>query len=260
MLTAFPVEGIGEISPGFDLAQAVVEGLSARSSDETTTPGPGALRSGDVLVIAHKAISKSEGRTRRLSEVEPSPHALELAGALEKDPRLVQVVLDESRAVLRAAHGVLITETHHGFVCANSGVDASNVEGEDTVLMLPLDPDASARRIRAELTARTGVSPGVVITDSFGRAWRTGQCDITIGCAGIEPLEDWRGGNDVYGRELHATIIAVADQMAALADLARRKDGRQPAVLIRGAERHVTPSDGPGVAPLLREPERDLFR
>jgi coenzyme F420-0:L-glutamate ligase/coenzyme F420-1:gamma-L-glutamate ligase len=260
MLTAFGVEGIGEISAGFDLAHAVVEALGASPPDGAAPSGPGALAPGDVLVIAHKAISKSEGRTRRLSEVDPSPRAREIAGAQEKDPRLVQVVLDESRAVLRASHGVLITETHHGFVCANSGVDASNVEGEDTVLMLPRDPDASARRIRARLMALTGVSPGVVVTDSFGRAWRTGQCDITIGCAGIEPLEDWRGHRDLYGRELHATIIAVADQMAALADLARRKDGRQPVVLIRGAERHVTRSDGPGVAPLLREPERDLFR
>jgi coenzyme F420-0:L-glutamate ligase/coenzyme F420-1:gamma-L-glutamate ligase len=247
MLTARPVEGIGEITPGFDLAAAVVAGV-------------GQLEPGDVVVIAHKAVSKAEGRTRELATVTPSPRARELAAALEKDPRLVQVVLDESRAVLRADHGVLITETHHGFVCANSGVDASNVAGEATVLMLPRDPDASARRIRARLMELTGSAPGVVITDSFGRAWRTGQCDIAVGCAGVAPLEDWRGGSDVYGRELHATIIAVADQLAALADLARRKDGRQPVVLVRGAERHVTAEDGPGVAPLIREPEKDLFR
>jgi coenzyme F420-0:L-glutamate ligase/coenzyme F420-1:gamma-L-glutamate ligase len=247
MLTARPVEGIGEITPGFDLAAAVVAGV-------------GQLEPGDVVVIAHKAVSKAEGRTRELATVTPSPRARELAAALEKDPRLVQVVLDESRAVLRADHGVLITETHHGFVCANSGVDASNVAGEETVLMLPRDPDASARRIRARLMELTGSAPGVVITDSFGRAWRTGQCDIAVGCAGVAPLEDWRGGSDVYGRELHATIIAVADQLAALADLARRKDGRQPVVLVRGAERHVTAEDGPGVAPLIREPEKDLFR
>ena len=179
---------------------------------------------------------------------------------MEKDPRLVQVVLDESREVVRAAHGVLITETHHGFICANSGVDASNVEGDDTVLMLPVDPDGSARRIRARIAELTQVSPGVVITDSFGRAWRTGQCDIAVGCAGIEPVEDWRGGTDAYGRELNATMIAVADQMAATADLARRKDGRQPVVLLRGAGAHVVAGDGPGVAPLIRDPEHDLFR
>jgi coenzyme F420-0:L-glutamate ligase/coenzyme F420-1:gamma-L-glutamate ligase len=255
MLTAVPIEGLGEISPGFDLAEAVAQALGG-----TQTDGGLVLEAGDVLVIAHKAVSKAEGRLRRLKEVTPSERAQELATALDKDPRLVQVVLDESRAVLRADHGVLITETHHGFVCANSGVDASNVGGEDTVLMLPLDPDASARRIRARIRALTGTAPGVVITDSFGRAWRTGQCDIAVGCAGVDPLEDWRGGADAYGRPLHATIIAVADQLAATADLARRKDGRQPVVLVRGAARHVSAADGPGVAPLIRDPERDLFR
>ncbi len=249
MLSATPVEGLGEIGAGFDLAAATLECL-----------GEVTLQAGDVLVIAHKAVSKSEGRLRTLTEVTPSDRARELAGALEKDPRLVQVVLDESRAVIRAAHGVLVTETHHGFICANSGVDASNVAGEEIVLMLPVDPDASARRIRARVRELSGVSPGVVITDSFGRAWRTGQCDVAIGCAGVAPLEDWRGGADAYGRELHATIIAVADQLAATADLARRKDGQQPVVLIRGAERHVHAEDGPGVAPLIRDPERDLFR
>jgi coenzyme F420-0:L-glutamate ligase/coenzyme F420-1:gamma-L-glutamate ligase len=249
MLSATPIEGLGEITAGFDLAAAIVDRLGDLS-----------LAAGDVLVIAHKAVSKSEGRLAALAEVTPSERAQELAGALEKDPRVVQVVLDESRAVIRADHGVLITETHHGFVCANSGVDASNVAGAETVLMLPRDPDASARGIRARVGALTGVSPGVVITDSFGRAWRTGQCDVAIGCAGVAPLEDWRGGTDAYGRELHATLIAVADQLAATADLARRKDGRQPVVLVRGAERHVSVEDGPGVAPLIRDPERDLFR
>jgi coenzyme F420-0:L-glutamate ligase/coenzyme F420-1:gamma-L-glutamate ligase len=253
MVSAVPIEGIGEITPGFDLAAAVAAALADGQAG-------GALAEGDVLVIAHKAISKAEGRVRQLSMVTPSARARELASALEKDPRVVQVVLDESRGVVRAAHGVLITETHHGFICANSGVDASNVDGEDTVLMLPVDPDASARRIRARLRELTHVAPGVVITDSFGRAWRTGQCDVTVGCAGISPLEDWRGGSDAYGRELHATVIAVADQLAATADLARRKNGGQPAVLVRGAGRHVRADDGPGVAPLIRAAEQDLFR
>ncbi len=249
MLSATPIVQLGEITEGFDLAAAALDHL-----EETT------LEPGDVLVIAHKAVSKAEGRLRALGQVTPSQRALELAGELEKDPRLVQVVLDESREVIRAAHGVLVTETRHGFICANSGVDASNVAGEETVLMLPLDPDASARGIRSRVKELSGVSPGVVITDSFGRAWRTGQCDVAIGCAGIRPLEDWRGGADAYGRELHATIIAVADQLAATADLARRKDGRQPVVLVRGAARHVTVDDGPGVAPLIRDRARDLFR
>ncbi len=246
MITATPLAGLGEITPGCDLAAA----LAALTE----------LRPGDVLVVAHKAISKAEGRTRRLADVVASPRAVQLATAQDKDPRLVQVVLDESAAIVRAAHGVIITETHHGFVCANAGVDASNVAGDDVVLLLPLDPDHSARELRAGLRARTGIAPGVVITDSFGRAWRTGQCDVAIGVAGLRALEDWRGGHDVYGRELHATVIAVADQLAATADLARRKDSREPAVLIRGAERHVTPDDGPGVAPLLRDREHDLFR
>jgi coenzyme F420-0:L-glutamate ligase/coenzyme F420-1:gamma-L-glutamate ligase len=172
----------------------------------------------------------------------------------------VQVVLDGSREVLRAANGVLICVTHHGFVCANAGVDASNVPGEDTVVSLPLDPDASARRIRARLSELTGTPAAIVITDSFGRAWRHGQCDVTIGCAGISPLEDWRGRADATGRQLQATWIAVTDEIAAAADLARSKDGSQPIVLIRGLERHVTRDDGPGAQALIRPEAEDLFR
>jgi coenzyme F420-0:L-glutamate ligase / coenzyme F420-1:gamma-L-glutamate ligase len=253
VITAVPLDGLGEITPGADLGGLTVDALAR-------TAGATALVEGDVLVVAHKAISKMEGRTRRLAEVSPSPRAAELATELEKDPRVVQVVLDESVEVVRAAHGVLIVETRHGFVCANAGVDASNVGGEDVVLMLPLDPDGSARALRARLRELTGVAPGVVITDSFGRAWRTGQCDVAIGVAGVAGVEDWRGGRDSYGRELHATVIAVADQLAAAADLARRKDSQQPVTLIRGAERHVTPADGLGVTPLIRAREQDLFR
>jgi coenzyme F420-0:L-glutamate ligase/coenzyme F420-1:gamma-L-glutamate ligase len=217
-------------------------------------------RSGDVLAIAHKVVSKAEGRVRSLAAVVPGERAIELATPGGRDPRLVQVVLDESREVLRASPGVIVCETHHGFVCANAGVDRSNVPGDDTVLMLPLDPDASARAIRARLRALTGVAPGIVITDSFGRAWRSGQSDIAIGLAGVAPLDDWRGRADANGREMHATVIAVADLLAATADLARRKDASQPVVLIRGAAEHVTEADGPGVRPLLRERQQDLFR
>jgi coenzyme F420-0:L-glutamate ligase/coenzyme F420-1:gamma-L-glutamate ligase len=258
-LLVSPITGLGEIRAGDDLAALLVAALITPAPGDAEPPS---LMTGDVLVVAHKAVSKAEGRVIRLSDVSPSQRAVELAASLEKDPRQVQVVLDESRQVIRAAHGVLIVETHHGFICANAGVDASNVEGEDSVLLLPVDPDASARRLRARVRELTGVSPGVVITDSFGRAWRTGQCDVTVGCAGISPLEDWRGGQDAYGRELRATIIAVADQLAATADLARRKDGGQPVVLVRGASRHVLgpDDDGPGVAPLIRDAEHDLFR
>jgi coenzyme F420-0:L-glutamate ligase/coenzyme F420-1:gamma-L-glutamate ligase len=213
-----------------------------------------------VLVIAHKIVSKAEGRITRLADVTPSAEAVALAERLEKDPRHVQVVLDCTQQVLRAAHGVLICVTHHGFVCANAGVDASNVPGDDTVVMLPVDPDASARAIRSALRERTGAAPAIVITDSFGRAWRHGQVDITIGCAGLGPLEDWRGRTDSNGRELRATWIAVADELAAAADLARAKDASAPVVVVGGAERHVTAGDGPGAQALLRGEAEDLFR
>jgi coenzyme F420-0:L-glutamate ligase/coenzyme F420-1:gamma-L-glutamate ligase len=248
-LSARALEGIPEIRAGDDLAAILADALATRR------PLPG-----DVLVLAHKAVSKAEGAARRLSDVTPGPRALALAAELGKDARHVQVVLDESREVLRASRGVLICETRHGYVCANAGVDASNVPGEQTVVTLPRDPDASARRLRAALQARLGVRPAVIITDSFGRAWRQGQCDIAIGCAGIVPLDDWRGRRDSVGRELRATAIAVADELAAAADLARTKDGRQPAVLVRGAGRHVSDEDGPGAAALRRPRGEDLFR
>jgi coenzyme F420-0:L-glutamate ligase/coenzyme F420-1:gamma-L-glutamate ligase len=171
----------------------------------------------------------------------------------------VQIVLDESHQVLRASHGVLICVTRHGFVCANAGVDASNVL-DGAVVLLPEDPDASARALRSRLRELTGAAPGVLITDSFGRAWRHGQCDVAIGCAGIAPLEDWRGRKDAAGRELRATWIAVADELAAAADLARTKDGCQPVVIVSGAARHVTADDGPGAAAMIRPESQDLFR
>lgn len=249
MITALALDGLPEIEPGYDLAAGIVSALAAKS-----------LRVGDVIVIAHKAVSKSEGRTRALRDVTPGERARMLAAEQDRDARQVQVILDEARSVLRAERGVLITETRHGYVCANSGVDASNVPGEDVLVLLPLDPDGSARRLRARLRELTGVAPGVIITDSFGRAWRSGQCDVAIGCAGIEPLEDLRGERDTQGRELHATIIAAADELAAAADLCRSKAGRQPVILLRGAGRHVTARDGPGAAALVRPEEQDLFR
>ncbi|HEY8762979.1 MAG TPA: coenzyme F420-0:L-glutamate ligase [Solirubrobacteraceae bacterium] len=249
-LTVEPLERVPEIRAGDDLAEIIVAALGAGE----------ALTEGDVLVIAHKIVSKAEGRIRALSEVQPQARALELAAELEKDPRHVQVVLDETLELLRSERGVMICVTRHGFVCANAGVDASNVPGEDSVLMLPIDPDRSARALRDRLRGLTGVAPAVVITDSFGRAWRLGQCDVTIGCAGLAPLEDWRGRRDAQGRELRATWIAVADELAAAADLARKKDGQQPVVLVRGAGRHVSAEHGPGAAALLRPESEDLFR
>lgn len=192
--------------------------------------------------------------------MEPGGRARELAGAQGKDARAVQVVLDETRELVRAERGVLICRTHHGFVCANAGVDASNAPGDGTLVLLPRDPDGSARALRRRLRELTGHAPAVLVTDSFGRAWRHGQCDVAIGCAGLHPLADWRGRRDAHGRELRATWIAVADQVAGAADLVREKDSSEPAVLVRGLERHVTPGDGPGAAALLRAEEEDLFR
>ena len=251
MITAEPVNGLPELVEGDDLAAMIVGALNAQDRS---------LHPGDVVVVAHKAISKVEGRVVQLSDIVPSQIARRLAIEQEKDPRLVQVVLDESRALVRARNGVMICETHHGFICANAGVDASNAPVPDTVIMLPRDPDGSARGLRARLHELTGVRPGVVITDSFGRAWRHGQCDVAIGCAGISPLDDWRGRTDRVGRELHATQLAVADELAAAADLARTKDGGQPVILVRGAERRLTDADGPGAAALIRPAAEDLFR
>jgi coenzyme F420-0:L-glutamate ligase / coenzyme F420-1:gamma-L-glutamate ligase len=207
-------------------------------------------------VVAHKVVSKAEGRVLRLAAVRPGARARALAAEHGKDPRLLQAVLDEAAEVLRAERGVLVCETRHGLVCANAGVDRSNAGGEDLLVLLPEDPDASARRLRAALPAPAGV----VITDSFGRAWRLGQVDVAIGAAGIAPIEDWAGRPDAYGRELRVTAIAVADAVAAAADLARTKSSRQPAVLVRGLERFVTAADGPGAAALRRPRELDLFR
>jgi coenzyme F420-0:L-glutamate ligase/coenzyme F420-1:gamma-L-glutamate ligase len=213
-----------------------------------------------VLVIAQKVVSKSEGRTRRLADVQPGARARELASEHGKDARLVQVVLEETAELLRADHGVLICETRQGLVCANAGVDMSNTPGPDVALLLPEDPDGSARRLRARLRELTGARVGVVISDSFGRAWRVGLTDVAIGAAGIDALEDWRGRADAHGRELRATEVALADELAAAADLARTKDSQEPVVLIRGMERAVTEQDGPGAAALRRPRALDLFR
>ena len=253
-ISATAIEGLPEIVPGDDLAKLVAMVITdARNPRNKIT-------NTDVLVIAHKVVSKAEGQIRRLADVQPGPKATELGDALGKDPRHVQVILDESREVLRASNGVLICVTHHGFVCANAGVDASNVPGEDALVMLPRDPDASARSLRARIRNLTNATPAILITDSFGRAWRHGQVDVAIGCAGLSPLEDWRGRTDSLGRELRATWIAVADELAAAADLARTKDGALPVIVVRGADRHVSAEDGPGAAALIRPESQDLFR
>jgi coenzyme F420-0:L-glutamate ligase/coenzyme F420-1:gamma-L-glutamate ligase len=249
-LHAFGLPGVPEVRAGDDLGALLAEAAQR-----------GGLRAGDILCVAHKIVSKAEGRLRRLDAIEPGPRAVELAAQAGKDPRQVQAVLDEAVEVLRAERGVLICATRHGFVCANAGVDASNAGAEGVVVLLPEDPDASARTLRAALRARTGVAPAVVITDSFGRAWRLGQAEVAIGVAGLAPTDDWRGRRDADGRELTATVIAVADEAAAVADLARGgKDARVPAALVRGLGAHVTADDGPGAAALVRPAAEDLFR
>jgi coenzyme F420-0:L-glutamate ligase / coenzyme F420-1:gamma-L-glutamate ligase len=247
-LRVVPVEGLPEVAEGMKVGELIAARVE--------------LDPGDVVVISQKVVSKAEGMTRRLSEVEPSEQTRDLASKLGKEPALVELVLSESREVLRAERDVLITETHHGFVCANAGVDASNLPEDDTVCLLPADPDASARQIRSELAAAAEGSqaPAVVIADSFGRAWRLGQAEVAIGCAGLLPLDDWRGRQDSQGRELKATAIAIADEVAAAADLIRSKDSGVPAAVVRGLSRYVTAEDGPGAVALRRPPTEDLFR
>lgn len=217
-------------------------------------------REGDIIVVSQKIVSKAEGRTRTLGEVEVTDAAVELAGRIEKDPALVQLALQESKRVIRAARGVLICETNDGWICANAGIDASNVPGESKVALLPLDSDGSARRIRAELRSAATVSPAVIVADSFGRPWRVGQTDVAIGCAGISPADDWRGLSDREGVELSATLVALADQIAAAADLARDKAAGVPVVIVRGLGHLVTADDGPGAKALQRPAGEDLFR
>ncbi len=248
-IVARALPGLPEVGRGDDLG-ALIAGAAGEA---------GGIAATDVLVVAHKVVSKAEGRVRRLSEVEPGPRARELAAAHAKDPRHLQVVLDETAELVRAQRAVLICRTRHGFVCANAGVDASNAPEAGTVVLLPEDPDRSARGLRARLRELTGASPAMVVSDSFGRAWRHGQCEVAIGCAGLAPLEDWRGRTDATGRELRATWIAVADQAAAAADLARAKDSREPAVVVGGLDRFVTADDGPGAGALVRPQAEDLF-
>lgn len=266
ILSARTLSGLPEISPGDDLAAIIVESIDAAAHSHSQ------LADGQIVAIAHKIVSKAQGAVVDLRTVEPTARARELAAqapatavggagdAPPKDARAVQVVLDQSAEILRAERGVIVARTHHGFVCANAGVDASNSADQDTVIVLPSDPDASARAIRARLRELTGASVAVLITDSFGRAWRHGQCDVALGCAGLQPLDDWRGRTDSAGRQLRATWLAVADAIAATADLARAKDSREPVVIVEGLERFVTDEDGAGAATLVRPIGEDLFR
>lgn len=243
-----PVRGLPEIPREFNLGR----GIAGRIQ----------LEDGDIVAVSQKVVSKAEGRVVRLDRTDPGPEAIALAARTGKDPRLVQHILNESRSLVRVdeTRGILITETAHGFICANAGIDQSNTNRREEVILLPLDPDASASRIRVELEAASGVKAAVIVTDSFGRAWRLGQSEVAIGCAGINPLDDWRGKQDQRGRELTATVIGLADQIAAASDLVRSKAEGVPAVVVRGLESFVIESDGPGCAAQLRDRGSDLFR
>jgi coenzyme F420-0:L-glutamate ligase / coenzyme F420-1:gamma-L-glutamate ligase len=243
-LVALP--GIPAVAPGDDLAALVL--AAARAADVALADG--------VLVVCQKVVSKAEGRIVRLADVEPSPEARRIAAEDAKDPRHVELVLRESARVVRRGHRVLICETRHGFVCANAGVDLSNAPGADTAVLLPLDPDASARALREALRAAGAGPLAVIVSDTFGRPWREGLVDVALGCAGIAPILDLRGTRDLAGRPLEVTATATADQLAAAAGLLMRKDAGTPAVWVRG----VAPAgDGP-VRDLLRDPASDLFR
>jgi len=239
-LRVIPVRGLPEVREGDDLAE-----LIAAAAD---------LEDGDVVVVAHKVVSKAEGRVVRLAEVEPSAQARDLAA--DEDPRRLEVILRESARIVRTRPPLVIAETRHGFVCASAGVDASNAPEAETVVLLPEDPDASAARLRDRLRELTGADVAVIVSDSFGRAWRQGTTDVAIGCAGLRPLLDFHGERDAAGYELHATVIAVADELAGAAELVKGKLDGVPVAVVRGFDRR-----GEGTArEVVMPPERDLFR
>jgi coenzyme F420-0:L-glutamate ligase / coenzyme F420-1:gamma-L-glutamate ligase len=250
-----PLAGMPLFQPGMSVAGEVFAALGRHGE---------VLREGDVCVVAQKIVSKAESRVVRLADVEPSSRAREIAERTQRDPHLLQLILDESSELLRTSEAAVIARHRTGHVLANAGIDASNIEGgeAENVLLWPVDPDASARSIRAELTELTGVCTGVLIADSMGRAWRTGTVGTAIGCAGLTVLDDQRGrAPDLFGRTLQATVIAVADSIAAAASLAMGEGAQgTPAVIVRGAGQWVSEDDGPGAASGLRPVAEDMFR
>jgi len=245
------IVGIPEINEGDPLGTMIFQAATHQGYP---------IKPGDIIVVTQKVVSKGEGRTVSLSTIEPSPEAKEISIASGKDSRLIELILSESREIIRRddSRGIIITETRHGFICANAGIDTSNVPGHDTVSLLPLDPDASANTILMNIQREAGFDQiGVIITDTFGRAWRQGQVNFAIGVGGIEPLVDYRGQLDTIGGELSATVIAVADEIAAVSELVMGKTDAVPAAIVRGYSFKAT---GAGVSPLLRDKAEDLFR
>jgi coenzyme F420-0:L-glutamate ligase/coenzyme F420-1:gamma-L-glutamate ligase len=240
--------GIPIVTPGMDLAALIQQAAIA---------APCTLQAGDILVITQKVVSKAEGHLIFLKDITPSPLAQSFARQWEKDPRHVEVVLQQSRRIVKMDRGVLITETHHGFICANAGVDQSNLEGEEVVAVLPPDPDASARAIRQALRERLGFDMAVIISDTFGRPWRHGLVNIAIGLSGIEAIKDYTGQLDAQGYELRVTALAIADELASAAELVMNKLDNVPVAVIRGYD---YPRGAGSLTQLVRAAERDLFR
>jgi coenzyme F420-0:L-glutamate ligase/coenzyme F420-1:gamma-L-glutamate ligase len=240
--------GLPTITAGADLAALIHDAAEAAGV---------VLHAGDILVVTQKIVSKAEGCLIKLSDITPSALAKHYAAQWQKDPRHVEVVLHQSRRIVKMDRGVLIAETHHGFICANAGVDQSNIEGEDVVAVLPPDPDASARAIRMGLRERLGLDLAVIISDTFGRPWREGLVNVAIGLSGIEAIKDYTGMHDAQGYELRVTALAVADELAATAELVMNKLDNMPVAIIRGYD---YPRGEGNLARLVRAPERDLFR
>jgi len=242
LIEVHPVTGLPEIEPGDDLAALIAELAD--------------LAEGDILVVAHKVVSKAEGRLRDMRGITPTSQALDIAKRNGSDPRQVQAVLDESVRLVRTER-VIIAETRHGFICANAGVDHSNVPGDEILCLLPVDPDASAARLRDQLRERTGRTVAVIVSDTFGRAWRIGIQNVALGVAGMPAVVDYRGRDDDFGRTMVGTVVAVADELAGAAELAMGKTDRVPAVVIRGYRVEGEPGSG---RQLIRPPEEDMFR
>ena len=251
-LRIIPITSIDEISPGVDLGSVIYVALQAQKLE---------LQQGDIFVVTQKIVSKAEGRIVNLTEVQPSAFAEIAAAQGKKDAQHIEVVLRESQRIVRMDHGVLIAETKHGFICANAGVDESNVNGERELTLLPVDPDRSARELRARLQQLAGADSGfdiaVIISDTWGRPWRNGQVNMAIGMAGMEPIVDYRGQYDPYGYELQVSAIAVADELASAAELVMGKVDRVPVALIRGYS--YIPGQGDARS-LLRDTATDMFR
>jgi coenzyme F420-0:L-glutamate ligase / coenzyme F420-1:gamma-L-glutamate ligase len=242
-----PLQGLPEMKSGDDIAGAIIH--AARGQDIR-------VGAGDIFVVAQKIVSKAEGRIVRLDQIAPSERARRWAEEWNKDAHLVELVLRESKRIVRMERGVIISETRHGFVCANAGVDVSNAD-DGTAILLPENPDASAQALHLRFGEAFSCHVGVIVSDTFGRAWREGLVNVALGVAGLNPLLDYRGRNDASGRPLQATVIAIADELAAAAELVMGKSDRIPVAIIRGAK--IDPRSGSG-ADLLRPPEKDLFR